>query len=157
MKRNRITLIAAITLLITLAAVAQPRPRPRGAEGPGPGGPGGMRGPGIERLADVLDLSDAQKSQAEALRATLEATVEPLGEQRRANHEAIKAAIDANDATAAGNAVIANAKLREQMKAAHDAFRTSFTAILTAEQKAKFEMLEEMRKSRRPGPPPQEP
>jgi len=38
--------------------------------------------------------------------------------------------------------------LRERIEAAHEAFRQSFVAMLTPEQRAKFEVLEEVRKLR---------
>lgn len=157
------TLIALFALLIAVATFAQPRPGrgPRaGAGADGPGGPRGMRGhdgdgprgrgPGAERLAEILDLSDAQKAQAKELRVGVESTIEPLREQQKANHDAIRAAVDAGNATAAGTAMIANDKLRDQIKAAHEAFKTSFEAILTADQKTKFAILQEMREQRRP-------
>lgn len=157
MTRTRISLIALITLLITIAAVAQPRPRGAAGPGPGPGGPEGMRGPGGPRgilppqaLAEFLDLSDAQKEQAKALRTTLEEAVKPLREQTRANHEAIRAAVEAGNATAAGEKLIANDRLREQIKAEHDKFVTAFEAILNAAQKAKFEVFQEIQELRRP-------
>ena len=167
MKRTRISLIALITLIVTLAAFAQPQPRPRGAAGPGPGpggpeamhGPGGPGGPGRgilppQALAEFLGLSDAQKEQAKAHRTTLEEAIKPLREQARANQEAIRAAVEAGNATAAGEKLIANDKIREQIQAEHEKFETAFTAILNAEQKAKFEVFQEIQELRRPRPRP---
>src|SRR6185436_1453115 len=135
-------LITSLTLMLTVAAVAAPPGRPdreqRGARG--------QRG---ERLARVHDLSESQRASIEALRETLKATMEPLVEQRRANREALKAALDAGDTAKAGELAMANHNLRSQFKAAHESFETSFAALLTAEQKAKWEMAREMRQSRR--------
>jgi len=162
------TLTTLFTLTIAIAAFAQPRPG-RNAGAPGAGGPppgGGMRrpgGPGPGRgvlppaaLAKFLSLSDAQQTQAQALHETLEATVKPLFEEQRANHEAVKAAIDAGDTTAAAKAMVEVDRVRDQIKAAHDAFKASFTAILTADQKAKFAVLDEIETLRRDARPPRE-
>lgn len=146
MKRIAITLFA---LILTVAAYAQPRPGQR-PHGRGPGGPGPGAAPSPEKLAEILGLTAAQQAQFESMRATLDSMIEPLREQQQAYRESIKAAVDANDANAAGTALLASHRLREQIKAAHDAFTASFAAILTAEQKAKWETLRQMREHRRP-------
>jgi Spy/CpxP family protein refolding chaperone len=131
------TLIAALILTTTIAATASPRQRRPSPER--------MR----ERVADVLSLTDAQKSQAESLRLTMRATIEPLRAQLRNNREAVKTAVDAGNAQQAGQLLVANKSVREQIKAAHESFQTQFAAILTAEQKAKWSVLQELRESRR--------
>jgi Spy/CpxP family protein refolding chaperone len=158
------TLIALLTLIIATAAFAQRGPRGNGDErrpgGPPPDGmrrPDGPRGGGIlppDAMAKFLGLSDAQKTQAQTLHETLVATVRPLFEQERANREAVKAAVDAGDSAAAGKAMVEVDKVHDQIKAAHESFKASFTAILTADQKAKFAVLDEIetlrREARRP-------
>ncbi|HYH08801.1 MAG TPA: Spy/CpxP family protein refolding chaperone [Thermoanaerobaculia bacterium] len=146
MKRTLITSLA-LTLVATLAIAAPPR---RPDAGPGPA-PGGREGLPPQVLAEFLALSDAQIAQAQALRETLQSTAQPLHEQLRANHEEIEAAVAAGDAAKAGQLLIAGAALRAQLKAAHDTFRNGFTAILTAEQKAKFAVYEELKELRRSG------
>ena len=157
------TLILILTLLMTVSIFAAPPRRgagpgsPQNAQG-GPGGPGGGRGevlsPGA--LADFLDLDESQIASIETLRETLRSAIEPLREQQRANREAIKTALEAGNAQAAGQAMLANHNLREQMKAARDSFETSFEALLTASQKAKWDVYQEiveLRHSRPDGPP----
>ena len=64
-------------------------------------------------MADYLGLTDSQKAAAESIHEEFRATVEPIHEQIRALHDQIKSARDASDAR--------------------------FLALLTSEQKAKFE------------------
>lgn len=148
------TLIATLILIVTAAAVAAP-PGRGPAPGGGPGRPGGPM-PGAlppQALAEFLDLSDAQIEQARTLRETMQATVEPIHEQLRANHEQIEAALASGNSARAGELAVASYNLRQQIKAAHDAFKTSFTAMLNAEQKEKFAVYEELMQLRgkRPG------
>jgi Spy/CpxP family protein refolding chaperone len=130
--------ILLIILIATAATAAPPH-----ARGPRPG-------PDPAMVAKVLGLTAAQIEQAKALRETMRTTVEPLAETQKANHEQIEAAVEAGDATKAGTLMIANHQLAEQMKAAHDTFRTAFEALLTPEQKTKFEMMQELGEHRRP-------
>jgi Spy/CpxP family protein refolding chaperone len=64
-------------------------------------------------LAAYLGLTDSQKAAAETIDAEFRASVEPIHAQIRALHE--------------------------QIKSAHDAADAKFAALLTPEQKAKFE------------------
>ena len=130
-------LIAALIVTTTIAATASPRQRRPS--------PDRMR----ERVADVLNLTDAQKSQAQSLRLSLRAAVEPLRAQLRNNREAVKAAVDAGNAQQAGQLLVASKAVREQIKAAHESFQSQFAAILNAEQKAKWSVMQELREARR--------
>jgi Spy/CpxP family protein refolding chaperone len=76
-------------------------------------------------------------------------TIEPLREQQKANHEAIRAAVEAGNAAQAGQLLITNHNLGQQIKAAHDTFQTAFEALLTAEQKAKWDVYQEIVEIRR--------
>jgi Spy/CpxP family protein refolding chaperone len=149
MKRTLITIL--ILTVATAAVAAPPRPSPGrgpqgiGGPGDGPGGPGprgGRLAPAA--VAEFLNLSDAQVSQYESLRQTLESAIVPLREQKRANGQAMEEALAAGNSARAGELAIAGYNLRQQMKAAHDAFKTSFEAMLTAEQKAKWAVYEEL-------------
>lgn len=136
------TLIAALILTFTAAAMAAP---------PGGRGGRGMRQPG--RLADLLDLTESQRASVQALRDAMKSKMQPLIEERRANREALKAALDAGDAAKAGELAVANHNLRRQFRAAHESFQTSVAALLTPAQRAKWEVareLREMRQTRRP-------
>jgi Spy/CpxP family protein refolding chaperone len=149
---KRISILALITL-IAVAAFAAPGRRPANA---GPGGPGGQHGPREilppPLLAQFLGLTEAQIAQIQPLRETLRTTVEPLREHQRANQEQIRAAVDSGNAAKAGELLVANHALREQMKAAHDTFETSFAAMLTPAQKAKWDVYREISHLRRERP-----
>lgn len=153
------TLIAALILTMAIAAIAAPPPRPGGGQsGPGspqrgPGGPGGPGGEQLlspEALAEFLVLTESQITQIQALREALEATVQPLMEQQRANQQAVEAALAAGDANAAGAAMLAGYNLRTQIKAAHDSFKASFESVLTTEQKSKWSVYQEIVELSRP-------
>ncbi|HEX6088025.1 MAG TPA: Spy/CpxP family protein refolding chaperone [Thermoanaerobaculia bacterium] len=142
---KRITLGILVITMIAATAVAAPH----GGRGPGGGPP--EPPPGI--LADFLDLTDAQQTQLEALRANMRVTTEPLHEQLKANREQMRAAVEAGDAAKAGALAVAGYQLAQQIKAARDTFRSGMEGILTAEQKAKFAVyqeLMELRRERRP-------
>jgi Spy/CpxP family protein refolding chaperone len=159
---KRIALTLALTLIVATAAVAAPQHR-----GAGPGGPGAPGGPGSPQqgmqagharggeilppalLAEFLGLTEAQIASIQTLRESQRATIQPLVEQQRANREQIRAAVEAGDAAKAGALLVANHQIAQQIKAARDAFRTSVEALLTAEQKAKFAIYQEIQELRR--------
>lgn len=144
MKRISITIL--LITMIAAAAVAAPRNgRPGGP--PSENARGGDMPPGI--LAEFLGLTDAQTAQIDALRETMRATIEPLAETQKANHEAIRAAVEAGDAAKAGALMVANHQVAQQIKTARDAFRTGVEGVLTAEQKAKFAVYQELQELRR--------
>jgi len=143
-------LIFTLISLIAVAAIAAPGGRrPQGQRGPG-SGPNELLPP--PQFTEFLGLTDAQVAQVEPLREKLRTTIEPLREQLRANQEQIRAAIDSGNAAQAGALMVANRNLRDQMKAAHDAFAASFEAILTAAQKSKFDVYREINELRHERP-----
>ncbi|MGZ5441071.1 MAG: Spy/CpxP family protein refolding chaperone [Thermoanaerobaculia bacterium] len=153
---KRISIPILLLTLIAVAAVAAPGPGrgPGGGPGAGPGGPQGQQqGPGEilppPLLAEFLGLTEAQIAQIQPLRGTLRATVEPLAEQQRANQEQLRAAVDAGNAAQAGQLLITNHGLGQQIRAAHDTFKAAFEALLTSEQKAKWDVYQEISELRR--------
>jgi Spy/CpxP family protein refolding chaperone len=120
----------------------------------GPGGPPPAGAPGgspDDVLKEVLGLSDAQITQLHTLLDARRTANETLRTQIEAAQKALKDALDAAtpDPTAVGNALLAVRNLEKQIQAANDAFRTSFEALLTADQKAKLEAIETLQKSLR--------
>jgi Spy/CpxP family protein refolding chaperone len=138
-------------LVLSLATLAVAAPPPPGR----PGGPQQQSGPGAaevlppQLLAQFLGLTESQIEQSKALGETLRAALEPLRQQQLANQEAIRAALEAGDSATAGQLMLANYRNGEQMKAAREAFRTGFEALLTSEQKAKFAIYREIVELRR--------
>ena len=88
-------------------------------------GPGGPPPP--PRLDSYLSLTDSQKAAAEAIEAELRTSTEPLHAQLRALHE--------------------------QLEQARDAANAKFLALLTAEQRAKFEAFQAAARLLRRGGP----
>lgn len=137
MKRT-LTLFAVVLILAAAALAAAPaRPAPATAAAAR-----GVLSP--EQLAEFLGLTDAQKEQARLLGDTMRAAIAPLHDQLHTNRRQIDDAVDAGNAQKAGELLIANRGLRDQIKAARDTFRTSFEAMLTSEQKAKFAVYSEI-------------
>lgn len=152
------TLFALSVCLLTAGvALAGPGPGRGHFGGPGPGfGPGHEAGPGHpiaaaflhgrwERIADHLDLTEAQRDQVRTLGEDLRATVEPLRESMGPLHESLRTALDATtpNATAVGEIVIEIDVARDQIKAATEAFIEDFEALLTPEQLELWEQWRE--------------
>lgn len=148
MKRKHLIIAAVVVLALTTIAFAQGfggRPFGRGD---------GQRGAMMrERVATVLDLSDAQVAKWNAIQTATHQKMEPLAEERRANGAALRAEMGTEQPNAqkVGELMIANRKIAEQMKSLREQSRAEFEAILTPEQKAKHDQLKELRPNR-PGP-----
>lgn len=151
------TLTAILVLMFAVAAFAAPGARrgPAAGGGPGGGGPQAQRGGDIlppQMLAEFLDLSEAQITQAQALRESLRQSLEPLREQLRANRQALRDAVEAGNAQTAGELLIAGHAIGQQMKALHDGFAAQFEAMLTPDQKEKWAVYKELMELRRHRP-----
>lgn len=143
---KRISILLVILILAATTTFAAPRP-PVAPAGPPPQqqqgpGPGEVLNP--QQLAEFLGLTEAQIAQIAPLREALRATVEPLREQQRENGETLRDAVDAGDAATAGQMVIANHAIGQQIQAAGATFKTAFEALLTSEQKSKLAIYEEI-------------
>lgn len=123
-------------------------------EKPGRHGPAHPPGPPVDRLAEALRLTDAQKAawkelhegQREATKATLE--------EGRALHEALRVALEADrpDPLEVGQAMIALEAHRKKMAAAHETLEAKLVKLLDAEQKVRFETLRSLRQGPEGGP-----
>jgi Spy/CpxP family protein refolding chaperone len=143
---KRIVTTIALATMIATAAIAQ-QPRRMGPNG-GPGGP-----PPPRELENFLGLTADQKTQIDALHQSMRSTLDPLFEQRRAAEDQLHALVEsANpDPTAVGKQFLAVHAIDEQLKAAHDANEQKVAALLTADQRVKFEAFNA---ARHMGPPP---
>jgi len=149
MKRTIPVLCAA--LLITGAALsAQAGSHMGGGRmmrhgGFGHGGVGrgaGMPQQIVDRMTSKLGLTKTQQESWKALRDQQKATVQPLFEAGRAKREAIHQGLDNNaDAATLGQLLIDAHKIREQIRAAHDQYEKSFTALLNSDQVAKYQEI----------------
>lgn len=101
----------------------------------------------FERLAEYLELSEAQRAEAEALREQWFGDARERHEAMAASFEKVRemAAAENPDATAIGELVIQMHREREAMKAAHEGYRAELTKLLTPEQAEKLEAWEAAR------------
>jgi periplasmic protein CpxP/Spy len=145
--KKSIATLAVLTLSATLAVAA-----PQGGKGEFHGkGKRGGHGEMAERLAEKLNLTDAQKAQARQLHEQFRAQNEPLFNAFKQTRNDLRAARQAND-TARVDALEATLKTqKEQLKAARRAQHERFLSILTADQKAKLEAMKAERGERRGG------
>jgi Spy/CpxP family protein refolding chaperone len=128
---KRIVLALCITAAASLAIAQEPHAMK-------------MRmGPDSGEVAATLGLSTDQKVQWDSIHQQLQASVEPLFQQLRAAHEQLESLASSSnpDATAVGKAFLAARAIEKQVKVAHEAAHSKLTAILTPDQKAKFDSL----------------
>lgn len=111
-------IILTLALLLTVVAWGQNRPGPRGPMGPPP----------VEKLQQVLDLTDEQVTELEALRETLRNDLQALKDQEFATQE----------------------ERRDAVKNLMEAHKASVEELLTEAQLSKLEELEQNRPEKRP-------
>jgi Spy/CpxP family protein refolding chaperone len=122
--------IAALAILAATAAFAQPR---------------------AARLAHDLDLTPDQITAWKQIHADTAALVQPLAASARETRTQLKAALDSTtpDPAAVGKLAIALHATRAQIRAARADARAKLEAVLTPEQKTKFEALKTHRRGGR--------
>lgn len=128
-------LVAAMAVFTAVPMFAQ------GGPGTGSGGAtGGSRR--LDFLAGYLSLTDAQKTQAKTIFDAADAALETSRGQMTAAQTALRTAIKANAADAELDRLSAAiGAVHAQMTAINAKAQTKFYALLTAEQKAKFDQL----------------
>ena len=148
MKRSAIAgaVLCAFACGVALAQERGPRgPRP----GDGPGGP-----PPMDRMLDRLGLTDDQKAAVQAVHEKNQDTLRPLGEAARHAHEAFQKALDTEaDAGKVGQLALAMNAAQKKFDAARKAEMDEIKAILTPEQREKFEQAMQRGPGRPPGGP----
>jgi Spy/CpxP family protein refolding chaperone len=99
-----------------------------------------------EFMAKALDLTAEQKAAAQKIHTEVAAKAKPLMEQARQQWEEIHALLEKDnpDPTEIGQRVIAAHATREQLEALHQDAMTKFSALLNADQLAKFKQFQEM-------------
>ena len=155
-------LALAAALMMTAAAFAQHGPGGPGGHR-GHGGPGHRGGPGghgslLGHFSQVLNLTDAQKTQIKQLEDGFEESTKGLHEQLgKAGPGGPFEALNGGtfDEAAVRAAAQARANLHVELEVAHARFFSQVYAVLTAEQKAKLaELHKQMQERHRQGPPP---
>ena len=147
MKRALLTVVIAIPLIAGAAFAGggfgfqHGHGGPGGHEGRGRG-PGGHGGPGIlhPRLLHQLDLTEAQHTQIRTLVEAQRTAAEPLHEQLRANHDAVRdATLTTSFNEAQVRTLIANGEsLRTELALGDAKVAAQVYALLTAEQRTKL-------------------
>ncbi|MGA2358404.1 MAG: Spy/CpxP family protein refolding chaperone [Terriglobales bacterium] len=142
----RILTIGVAVLLVAAAAIAEGRH--------GYGGPGGFH-----HMLKQLDLTSAQQDQVKAIWAKEKPTLQPLMQQMRQNHSAMKALEASGPFDEAKTTALAtqNSQTMIQFQVEHARIKSEIMQILTADQKAKLAQLEanrEARMSKHMAPPP---
>ena len=138
---KKLSLASILLLALTPAAIlAQP--------GDGPGR-GGMHGPGAPRflhhVARQLNLTDEQGDEWKQIVEALHESVQPLLEEAKALHQELRDLTEsANpDPTVVGQLHLDAAALHKDVRALHENAQTDLRAILTAEQLAVWDELQE--------------
>jgi protein CpxP len=139
--RIRILTIGAAVMLAVAAAIAQ------GMHGHGgPGGPGGD----FHHMLRQLDLTSDQQTQVKAIFAKEKPAMQPLMQQMRQNHDAMKAleAAGSFDETKTRALATQNAQTMIELQVQHARIKSEIMQILTADQKAKLAQIEANREAR---------
>ena len=128
---NRRLITATMMLVAALPMMAQ---GPRGARG-------GSNS--LDYLTGYLTLTDSQKTQAKAIFDAANAASETARGQLTGAHDALQAAVKANKSDAELDRLAAAVGVVEgQMAGIRAKSSAKFYALLTAEQKAKFDALQ---------------
>ena len=98
-----------------------------------------MGGPMLGRLTRRLGLSPDQASQAKSIFANARSQRQSLAPQLKAEHQALKAAIQSGNEAQIDQITSQNAQLNAQARAIHAKSMAKFYSILTPDQKAKFD------------------
>lgn len=102
-----------------------------------------------EFMAEYLDLTDAQKTQAAGIFDAARAAAEPLVEQLKAGHESMRDAIKSGKSDSELQRIAdQQGILMGQLAGGHAKAMAKFYAILTPQQKAKADKLHDLVKSR---------
>ena len=130
--RNRILVIGAAVVLAVAAAIAQ-----------GMHGRGGPYGD-FHRMLKQLDLTADQHAQIKAIWQKEKATMQPLMQQMRQNHEAMKTLEASGPFDEAKTRALAtqNSQTMIELQVEHARVKSEIMQVLTADQKAKLAQLE---------------
>jgi|YNPMSStandDraft_1061717.scaffolds.fasta_scaffold09277_1 Spy/CpxP family protein refolding chaperone len=95
----------------------------------------------VERLSQWLSLSDSQKTQALKIFTDAQAAVQPYRQQMAAARQALQAAVKANDAAGLDRASRDIGAATAEITLIESRAEASFYALLTPEQKQKYDQM----------------
>lgn len=144
------SIVSALTIgaLCVLSIVPVAMAQPGRMHGPmhGPGGP-----MDVDRLANYLSLTDAQKTQVRELQEKTRQSMEPLFAEHKQLVEQVQTALENNaDAATVGAAVIAAYEQGKKIRAVHDQHDAELEALLTPDQLTRWRSLKDARKMMHP-------
>ena len=140
MRMNKWLTAAAIMAVSASLAIAMPQ-----EEGKGWGHHGGKRGLMSEKLAQKLNLTDAQKQQLRDLNKAFRQDNKAFFESARQTRQEVRAAKEANDTATLQSLKPAVDAQMAQMKQLREAQDTKILSILTPDQQAQFKALKAQR------------
>ena len=146
MKNSKWITAAAATIALS-ASLAIAAPNAGNGHGWGHEGGRGRQEMGA-RLAEKLNLTDAQKQQWQAIQNDFRRDNKAFFDQARATREEFHAAKQANDTAKLDALKPTLDSQRAQMKQLHEAQMQKLVALLTPEQKAQFDALKAQRAER---------
>lgn len=108
------------------------------------------RGRGMmrHRMAQALNLTDAQKQQAKTVFEQAKQNAQPVAQQLKTNREALAAAVKANNTGEIERLSAQQGMLRGQMLAIRSEAMAKVYTNLTADQKAKADQMHQKRHER---------
>src|SRR5215471_2751210 len=145
-------LVAAVALVAPATYAGQQNTfTPAPAGGRGPRGHGGLGGFGFERMWSQLDLTDAQKAQLKQVRANHRDAIMQLSKQLGTMRQQLNAAEAAENGTynedLATQQLTAMASIEAKLMGERFRERQESEAVLTADQKAKLQQIQEQMKA----------
>jgi Spy/CpxP family protein refolding chaperone len=104
--------------------------------------PASMAARQVQRYTTLLSLNPAQVEQATTLFTTEATTGSNARAAEHTAHQALEAAIKANDTATIQSTSTTLGQMAGEMMASHALTRAQFYALLTADQKTRFDQLE---------------
>jgi len=108
----------------------------------------GQRGAMRQRMAEALNLTDAQKEQAKTIFQQARQNAQPLAQQLKQNREALAAAVKADDVAQIHSLAEQQGSLRGHMLGIRSEAMAKFYTTLTPEQKAKADQMQQRMRTR---------
>src|SRR5581483_7072508 len=106
------------------------------------------RGAFGQRMAQALNMTDAQKAQAKAIFQQARQNAQPVAQQLKQNREALAAAVKANDVAQIHSLSLQQGNLRGQLLGIRSEAMAKVYATLTPEQKTKADQMHQQMKTR---------
>ena len=139
---NKSTFIPAALLSAAFVFAQQgPGGGPRGNRGGGPGDPQQMIERRVEFLANLLGLTDAQKTSAASIFTNAFSSGQDARTNLRTTNQSISDAVKKNDAGAIDQLSATVGNLTAQITAIDRKADATFYALLSADQKAKYDTM----------------